>query len=434
MLFSASASATLLGRRGVTTPVVAGVLLVSMLGMALILDRLWLEAARLELNTAAEASALAAARELASDLRLQEDVDPAELEDQAVQAALMTAVQNFAAGQAVLINEADVTFTTQGSETPTDELSLAAESQLPPDRVVVMAHRTRFRGNPVALFISELTGQPWGDAVGRGAARLDGQVSGVRPVAGAYVPAVPLAIWERDPAGERKDTWHAAIELRGGSDRYGFDPSSHRITDEPDGIPELTLTTQARRGTNRLSNVQLVDLGSNFEDVKLRRQFVRGWSAEDLAAWGGELRVPGTTTTGTTTTATTGETSLRGLPILEANDQDDLESLLGTPRIALLYSTATLTQDPRVYDVACVRLVAIRVLSVSPQSDGSCQIVVQPTVLATRSALCETTADAVAQDDPLEQVATVENQTPNPSQKHRPQRQTSYIYRLELTR
>lgn len=431
MLCSASAPASPLDRRGVTTPVVAGVLLVTMLGMALILDRLWLEAARLELNTAAEASALAAARELASDGLLLPDFDPADFEDQAVQAALMTAAQNYAAGQAVDINEADITFTPQPDENSSAATVWTAEQKTPPDRVVVTAHRTRFRGNPVALFISELTGQPWGDAVGRAAARVDGHVAGVRPVAGAYVPAIPLAIWERDPAGERIDTWHAAIELRGGSDQYGIDPGTQQVTEAPDGIPELTLKTQARRGTNSVANVQLIDLGSNFEDERIRRQFVRGWSAADLAAWGGELRVPGTAAqTGTE------QLSVPGMPTLAERDQDDLESLLGAPRIALLYSTATPTRDPRVYDVACVRLVALRVLSVSPQADGSCQVVVQPTVLATRSAVCEAKADDTAPQDPTEPAATVQDADQNPSQNpnQHPQRQTSYIYRLELTR
>ncbi len=43
-------------RRGFTTPAVAIALLVVMAGLALVLDRLWLDTADLELTTAAEAA------------------------------------------------------------------------------------------------------------------------------------------------------------------------------------------------------------------------------------------------------------------------------------------------------------------------------------------------------------------------------------------
>ena len=315
-----------------TAPLVAVALLLAMLGLALILDRLWLEAARLELTTAAEAAALAAARELASDARLQPHVDPRSLEDLAVQAAMMTAVQNRAAGQPVMVEESDIAFFPRPSDHSNLEYIDASESSEVPNRVVVTAHRTRFRGNPVALFVSELTRQPSGDAIGTASARLDSRVAGVRPFSGATVPAIPLAIWQRDPSGERTDTWYAAIEERRGRDDFGFDPETNEIVQEPDGIPELTLRSQALRGTIDVANLQLIDVGNQFQDDVLERQWSTGWTTVDLATWGGELRL-----SSGTLGVNSSSLSLRGLSTLQTSDRIALEQLTGQPRLAVLY-------------------------------------------------------------------------------------------------
>ncbi|MCA9017721.1 MAG: hypothetical protein KDA77_20525, partial [Planctomycetaceae bacterium] len=55
------------GRRGVITPLAAMVLLAVMAGIALIVNRLWLDAATLEVTTCVETAVLAAGHELASD-------------------------------------------------------------------------------------------------------------------------------------------------------------------------------------------------------------------------------------------------------------------------------------------------------------------------------------------------------------------------------
>src|SRR5262245_38619743 len=91
-------------RRGITTPAVAAALLVAVLGLALLLDRLWLEAGRNELNTAAEAAALAAARAFACDGRLKTDVDEALLANHALDAAASIAGRNTVAASPVVLD------------------------------------------------------------------------------------------------------------------------------------------------------------------------------------------------------------------------------------------------------------------------------------------------------------------------------------------
>ena len=60
------------GRRGVITPLAAMVLLVVLAGIALVVNRLWLDAASLEVTTCIETAVLAAGQELAADDLLKE--------------------------------------------------------------------------------------------------------------------------------------------------------------------------------------------------------------------------------------------------------------------------------------------------------------------------------------------------------------------------
>ncbi|HUQ70831.1 MAG TPA: pilus assembly protein TadG-related protein [Planctomycetaceae bacterium] len=388
-------SASSIARRGFTTPLVAGVLLVAMLGLALVLDRLWLEAARVELTTTAEAAALAAAGQLVSDARLTEQNPRQELLNEATHAAVDIAMQNRVAGQPVVLDTAsDIRFGHLVENAETGETPFLESPHLP-TQVVITAHRTRFRGNPVALFLGELTNQPAGDVVARAGAGLSNRIIGVRPFDGATVPAVPLAIWQRDPTGQRKDTWDHCIEARQGRDEYRYDERTHSVIREADDIPELTLKTTRRGGPNTDANAMLLDIGSGFRSDTLARQFADGWTADDLAPWDGELRFPIT---------------LRGLPQLAGDDRNALEDLIGEQRIAVLYSRAKFPGRGPDCDATCERLVAIRILAVADQPNGACHVTVQPTVLTTRTAVLATAAEAV------QDIAA------NP-----------YIYRLQLT-
>uniref|UniRef100_A0A7C2P3V9 Putative Flp pilus-assembly TadG-like N-terminal domain-containing protein n=1 Tax=Schlesneria paludicola TaxID=360056 RepID=A0A7C2P3V9_9PLAN len=382
-------------RRGFTTPMVAAALLVVMLGFALVLDRLWLEAARVELTTAAEAAALAAAGRLASDSRLIPDADTEPLLAAARDAAIEVARQNRVAGQPVLLDAdgGDIRFGHLVEQPAVERASSGSAAPLP-SQAVITAHRTRFRGNPVALFLADLTGQATGDVVARAAAGLNNQIAGLRPFDGAPAPAVPLAIWLRDPAGKRRDTWEHCIDHRLGRDDYGYDERTQSVYQGADGLPELTLKSSRRRSSGQDANALVIDIGSGFQSAVLTRQFLQGWSVEDLEPWQGELRLPAT---------------VLGLAQLDGDDRYALEQLSGVPRIVLLYSTATPIGRGPTCEVTCERLVAIRVLHVADQPDGSCHVTVQPAVLTTRTAVVATTEDA----------STV---VANP-----------YIYRLQLT-
>jgi hypothetical protein len=363
-------------RRGFTTPAVALALLVVMAGLALILDRLWLDAADLELTTAAESAALAAASELASDDLLRLTSDAEQRFDIARSAGAFIAGQNLVAGNPVVLNIDPAGDIRLGRLTLDAEAGKVRfdETTVQPTTAVVTAMRTRRSSNPVSLFVAGVTGQAAGDVVSRVEASVDNRVLAVRPADGVPVPALPLAIWWKDPAGQRLDTWQVQIEARKGQDQYGYDSVGHSVYAGSDGIPEMTLRSQGR-GTQS-ANLLVVDLGSGLNDLTLQRQFQTGLTVDDLEPLGGELPIRGSLT-------------VKAFGEVRHTDREALELVIGEPRICLLYASATPSQSGELLDATCTQLVAIRVLAIKDQNDGSCEIVVQPCVIKTKTAVLD---------------------------------------------
>ena len=387
-------------RRGFTTPAVAMAMLVIMMGLALIVDRIWLETADLELTSAAEAAALAAASELASD-ELLKPIATGELRvANARQSAAWIAAHNVVAGSSVKLNsepEGDIRF---GNLVEEQQGIQFEESEENPTTVVVTALRTRANNNPVAIFVSGVTGLPYGDVAARVEATINNDIVGLQPFKGTPVPALPIAIWENDPTGQRSDHWSSQIEDRRGSDRYSYDKETRAVVDEPDGIPEITLHSVRLGGDTNKVNVQLLDIGTGLEDQRLSKQFESGLTVEHLKQFEGHLSIgPGSSV------------AMKATPELRTTERECFEKLLGERRICFLYlSTTPQGQSPQ-ETIQCTRLVVIRVMAVNDNSDSSCDVIVQPSVLATRTV----TLASEGSDEKL---------NPSPNQ---------YIYKLRLT-
>jgi hypothetical protein len=457
-------------RAGFTTPIVAVALVVAMCGLALMLDRLWLDAADLELTTTAEAAALAAASELASDDLLRPQADPQQRLDAARAAAQQIAAQNVVAGSPVVLDvspQGDVRFgqlvaaqtNGQSGTTPTSGQLVTDPTNGPlaidptngqvipgpssgplqfqetttnPTTVVVTASRTRASSNPVGLFVGGLTGQLFGDVVSRVEATIDNRIQGVRPLNGAPVPALPLAIWLQDPAGVRLDTWQQQIVLAGGGDNYGYDSVGHRVYSGSDGIPEMVLHSQGQNQQPGIANMMVLDLGTGLNNQELNRQFLSGWTTTDLGNYGGEFRL-----------STMISQTLQASAQLLNDDRVALDTLIGEPRICPLYSLALPGGSGNLMQTNCVGLVAIRVLAVNDQSDGSCAVTVQPCVLATRTALLDqvtpdpstsTTSTVVVQPiGSTESGSTGISSTSSTTTTATVSPPNPYIYKLQLT-
>lgn len=394
-------------RAGTLMPALALALLVVLGGAALVIDRLSLDTARSELRIAAEASALAAARELANDDRLRPDFDSAALQMKSRFAAARIAAQNFIAGEPLTLRtdpESDVRFGRLMNDRVTSEPIFVEADDLNTDEpifVAVAARRTSARDSAVPLPFRTLYAPTDADVVAVAEASLNFQILGLRSVDGLPIPTLPLAILAQEKSNKgsahessskpRKKSdevdvsstprqpsvpnWVREIEQRRGSDHFGFDASTGEVTNSADGIPEMTLRTATLTNSSK-TNAFVLQLTGELSEDGLRRQITQGWSADDLEPLGGELLFD------------RGPLTVAGLRGVDCNVLvQSLRTVLGQNRVVFLYECVEGDPKSHVASLQLTRMVAGRVMSVRGISQCECEIVLQPALLATRSAV-----------------------------------------------
>lgn len=389
-------------RHGFITPLLAIALLVVLACTALALDRLWIELAMTELTTCAEAAAIAAGRELAADELLRAEADAKNRLAAARRAAAHIAAQNLVAGKPLQLETSpagDIRFGRLVVDEATGRPRFV-ETTRNPTSVLVTARRSRSRNNPVALLFSGLTGGRGAEAAQRAEATIDNRVAGVRPFGEIPVPALPLAILKHDPAGTRADTWDVQIERRAGQDRFSYDARSRQVQRRPDGIPEIVLRSMKASRRAAEANVLLVELGTDLRSRHVVRQIRRGWTVEDLADYNGEL------------TFQERPLSLIATAAFAGDVPRALAATAGQTRIVLLYAEQEPVGRAGLGRARCVGLVAGRVMTVRVLDEGACEIVFQPAVTTSRTAVL---ADI------------------SPPHSERGELRNPYIYKLQLT-
>ncbi|MBL8848678.1 MAG: hypothetical protein JNG89_03300 [Planctomycetaceae bacterium] len=373
-------------RRGSLVPAVAVALLVVGAFMAVVLDRLWIDAARVELLTAAEAAALASAAELASDERLRDPADLAPLAPEARNVAIRVAAENYVGGQPLRLDQEPGSDVRIGRIIRDDAgRDVFLETDNDPKSVAVFATRQRSGSNPVALFLRELTGASRPNVSVVAEASIDNRIVGVTAIPGGAIPALPLAVLEVDPSGVQLQTWVHQVEQRGGGDVFRYDAESALVVAGADGLPELALTSAPASATPQSaagSNLRLLDLGSGLDDQRLATQVAFGLTYDHLADFDRQLRFD------------FGSLSIESSGRCEAATNASLAAAIGQTRICFLF-TAGSTQAGR---VSVPRIVAARIMSVRIVDGDRTEIIVQPAVVSTRTALLndDRTADVAA--------------------------------------
>ena len=377
-------------RRGVMLPAIAFALLVVGGAMALVLNTLWKDSAQVELRTAAEASALAAAGEYLTDPLLNPQADRLQHLEWAKTKAAQIAFSNRVAGRPLELDlseeNGDIYFG-QRLEVPVDDPSVFLPSLLPADQSVfvrtdenpnvveVRASRMRSQGNPIRLFFPGIMQQSGGDAVAFAEVCFDNVIAGFQPSPSRPVPALPLASLKSEPFGKRADTWDVNIEQRLGADQYRYDPQTRQVIAEPDGIPEMELYSMPLSGdeTARPENFQLLEFQNNLSEAELARQIRDGLTAEDLKAWDGRLPAQQTL-------------PITGSAIVAGRLPQALADQIGQQRLCLLYREAQPLNVRGWSQVVCEGVVAIRILDVIVEEGEAVRMIVQPTVMSTSTA------------------------------------------------
>ncbi|MBI1312045.1 hypothetical protein GC176_12195 [bacterium] len=406
-------------RGGFLAPAALIALVVVLGAAALVIDRLWLDNAQVELTTAAEAAALAGAGRLATDDLLRTGVDHEVVVSEARSAALRIAQENRIAGQAVVLDPSpagDIRFGRLVQDDAGRTVFLETNQQ--PTSVVVNAEHSHDRNNPVVRFFDGWLSQQGADVAARAEATVDNHIVGFRPLNELPIPVLPIAILRASSGSTQTPTWQRDIERRAGSDRFGIDPLTGAVTNQSDGIPEIVLrdsgvtpqgssssttqpvasasnpqipdsqisdppisnqqTTASASGTTSPPlpterNVYAFALNPKSSATQVARQFRSGWTVADFPSGVDILRID------------RGPLSFAALDSLGGAVADSITQIVGQQRIVFLFDSVTIGRGTD--RVTCVATVAGRVMSFHPNVAGGCEIVFQPTVLTTRTAV-----------------------------------------------
>jgi hypothetical protein len=230
--------------------------------------------------------------------------------------------------------------------------------------VQVRVRRTSSINGPVATFFAGVFGVTNASMTAKSTAVMMSSVDGFKVTsetnnAGLLPFAVDVNSWNNLLSGV-------------GSDLYDFDPGSETVTGGSDGLLELNMFPLTNGASG---NFGTVDIGpSNNSTADLERQILSGVSAADLAYHGGSLRL-----------GSQGTLVLNGDTGVSAGIKDELEAVRGKPRTIMLYSSVTGNGNNAMYTIvgfAGVRIVSVKLTGAL----SSKKIIVQPAVVVDPSA------------------------------------------------
>lgn len=359
-------------RRG--SIVIWSVLALGMVGLcaAFVVNQAWITAVRSDSQDAVDAAALAAAHAMLSDDLLREAQFPllAQWRDERCRTAARNVVAEYRRlhtipDPAQLLIRVDSAADGASGETIPHGVTVAFGTADAPVRL------------PLAF--AGLTGVSSAGVAAIARVEVLNRPAAFRATRQTPVPVLPLVL--RDDASVPADeSWEWQIEQRHGADRLAWIPERSRPESGADGIPELTV-----RLGGEGAPLSFLDLQCRFDDQQLYTACVEGlWPAE-LA----ELGVPEVTVGGAVRTADDSSADLRRV----------LTAATGRPRVLCLVTADAASDGPgdasdsRSRRATIVRPVAVRILQVAAEQDGSVRLTVQPCVLVTQTARMEPSAE-----------------------------------------
>lgn len=354
-------------RRGAVAALTA-ISLVALLGMAaLAVDAGMLYVARTELQSAADAAALAAAWEMLDEERLHGDSAVLTIIDDARQTASEYAVLHKVLNAAVTVDpNEDVSMGYLGELTyQSGVIATADPSEM--NAVTVTVRRNETRNGPVALLFSQIFGNESANVAAEATAAFSDAIEGFRVTEQTgNAGLLPFALYE----GTWNDLLNGTAAI---GDNYTYDRATGAVSAGPDGIPEMNLYPGSGNTQLPPGNFGTVDIGAgNNSTSDLSRQIVSGVNESDLSYYGGELRVP---------------VFLNGDTGISAGIKDELASIIGQARtIPLFDSLSGGSGNNATYRVN--RFAGIRIMDVRLTGSASSKcVIIQPAIVVDDAAL-----------------------------------------------
>lgn len=365
-------------RRGAAIPlvVVSSTVLIGMAALAI--DTGLLYRARAELQRTADSAALAAASQMLDEDRLKGLANLNDNMSAGREQAIALASRNKVMGVNPALdpnvdNEitGDIVFGYLSNPNNLQEqLSFSQTNRY--NTVTVRVRRNQIRNGPINLYFANIFGISSANLGAEATATLkDGAIGFRTPKTGTECSLLPLAL--------KKDAWDALLAgtLTHG-DNYTYDSETKTVTSGGDGIQELNLYPGSASGATQLGpgNFGTVDIGSdNNSTADLSRQIRYGPNAADLAYYGGELKL-----------SSNGTLLLNGDTGLSAGIKDDLESIIGKPRVIPLFNAYNGNGNNSVFTIvgfAGIRIVYVKLTG----SMSSKKVMIQPAFVVDSSVI-----------------------------------------------
>ena len=273
---------------------------------------------RTQLQATADASALAGTMELLERSQLTGFYDSGRIIN-----AVQTSVQSVGASNptgntSMQIASADIVCGYLAN--PKDPNCVFATT-MPYNSVRVTARRNAQTNGSVNLFFAPVIGSKTADLQSTATATFDGNINGFR-ITDSTTQTCKLLPFVLDV-----NTWNQVV-AGSGPDIWNYNPATRAVTKGADRIKEVKLFPFK---TNSPGNFGTVNLGqTNNSTAILNRQILYGPNQGDLANMGGQIAL-----------GSDGTLILIGNPGISAGISSALVSIIGQPRIIVLYQPPT---------------------------------------------------------------------------------------------
>lgn len=337
-------------RRGITLPLLAALIVVLIGLLAFAVDLGYISLVRGQMQTAADAAALASASQLLDRDWLQGDTSQSLAEADA-QAGRFAAA-NRAGGVALKLGTGDVEYGYIAN--PRDPGSPFDVGRTPYNSARVTVQRTEAQNGELGLFFAKIFNRNSLPLQTSATATYEGAIGGFE-----FNDNDPHQKSLLLPYTVHVDHWEAAFTA--GSDLFGRNPETGEVTAVGDGILEVKLfptsTTSGNFGT--------IDIGSSDNSTSdIERQTLNGPSRADFEAMGRKFEL-----------GTDGTLVLDGDTGISAGVKDAMKQIEGQARIIPLYTTVTGDGDNSRFTIT--RFVGCTVVSVK-LTGGDKHILIQP--------------------------------------------------------
>jgi hypothetical protein len=346
-------------RKGAIGVLAAFLMIVLLAITAFAVDMGYLCLVRTDLQTSADAAALAGAKALLDARMATLDPDYVAALSSSSNTATQFAQLNYVAGKKPNLGNGDVVI---GYLANTPNATLDTSGQNGYNAVQVRVRRTAGQNGAVPLFFARAIGTREAESQAVATAAFVTDVSGFRiPSDSSNLMMLPFAVKIQD--------WRTLMAGQG-DDRWSYDPVQKQVSHGADGTREICLYPL---DTGSSGNLGMVDLGTpNNSTSDICRQITEGLNAQDLQFLGGNVSV---------------SQLLNGDTGVSAGCKQALDSIAGQPRIIPLYDLVTGTGNTaqfRVAGFACVRIMDVKL-------NGSLTnvkaITVQPATISTKGTI-----------------------------------------------